>query len=47
MSIERIATLFERCGGPEKNFPPTDLYKVKGSDLRLAFVRLVSHARGG
>jgi len=34
MSIERIATLFERCGGPEKNFPPTDLYN-EGWMLRL------------
>ena len=34
MSIERIATLFEKCGGPEKNFPPTDLYN-EGWMLRL------------
>lgn len=34
MSIERIATLLERCGGPNKNFPPTDLYN-EGWMLRL------------
>ena len=34
MSIERIAALLERCGGPEKNFPPADLYN-EGWMLRL------------
>jgi len=34
MSIERIADLLDRCGGPEKNFPPTDLYN-EGWMLRL------------
>lgn len=34
MSIERIATLLERCDGPNKNFPPTDLYN-EGWMLRL------------
>lgn len=34
MSIERIAALLERCGGTEKNFPPTDLYN-EGWMLRL------------
>lgn len=34
MSIEKIATLLERCGGPDKNFPPTDLYN-EGWMLRL------------
>ena len=34
MSIERIAELLNRCGGPEKNFPPTDLYN-EGWMLRL------------
>jgi hypothetical protein len=34
MSIEKIATLLGRCNGPEKNFPPTDLYN-EGWMLRL------------
>ncbi len=34
MSIERIAALLERCGGPDKNFPSTDLYN-EGWMLRL------------
>jgi len=34
MSIERISTLLERSGGPDKNFPPTDLYN-EGWMLRL------------
>ncbi len=34
MSIERIAALLKRSGGPEKNFPPTDLYN-EGWMLRL------------
>ena len=34
MSIERIAELLNRCDGPEKNFPPTDLYN-EGWMLRL------------
>jgi len=34
MSIKRIAELLDRCSGPEKNFPPTDLYN-EGWMLRL------------
>lgn len=34
MSIERIEALLSRCGGPERNFPPTDLYN-EGWMLRL------------
>jgi len=34
MTIERITALFERCSGPDKNFPPTDLYN-EGWMLRL------------
>lgn len=34
MTIQRIAVLLERCGGPAKNFPPTDLYN-EGWMLRL------------
>ena len=34
MSLERIAELLDRCDGPEKNFPPTDLYN-EGWMLRL------------
>jgi hypothetical protein len=34
MSIERIAALLGKCDGPEKNFPPTDLYN-EGWMLRL------------
>ena len=34
MSVERIAELLSRCGMPERNFPPTDLYN-EGWMLRL------------
>ena len=34
MSIERNAELLDRCGGPARNFPPTDLYN-EGWMLRL------------
>jgi len=34
MSVKRIATLLERCSGPDNNFPPTDLYN-EGWMLRL------------
>lgn len=34
MIIERIASLLKRCSGPQKNFPPTDLYN-EGWMLRL------------
>jgi hypothetical protein len=34
MPVERIAKLLKRCGGPEKNIPPTDLYN-EGWILRI------------
>jgi hypothetical protein len=34
MSLERIGALLEKCGGPDNNFPPTDLYN-EGWMLRL------------
>jgi hypothetical protein len=43
MSIERIAALLERSGGPEKNFPPTDLYN-EGWMLRLVLDWLSSNS---
>jgi len=42
MSIERVSSLLERCGGPEKNFPPTDLYN-EGWMLRLVLDWLSSN----
>jgi len=42
MSIERIAALLEKSGGPEKNFPPTDLYN-EGWMLRLVLDWLSSN----
>ena len=42
MSIERIAVLLEKSGGPEKNFPPTDLYN-EGWMLRLVLDWLSSN----
>jgi len=34
MVIERIVKMLDRCGGPDRNFPPTDLYN-EGWMLRL------------
>lgn len=42
MSIERITELLGRCGGPDKNFPPTDLYN-EGWMLRLVLDWLSLH----
>lgn len=42
MSIEKIAALLERSVGPEKNFPPTDLYN-EGWMLRLVLDWLSSN----
>jgi hypothetical protein len=42
MSIERITALLERCGGPDKRFPPTDLYN-EGWMLRIVLDWLSSN----
>ena len=42
MSIERLTALLEKCGSPDKNFPPTDLYN-EGWMLRLVLDWLSSN----